>query len=334
MNKRKIKKNQHYIPKCYLKRFTIKGEKSLLWAIEKKSAKFLKTTSSINNVCCEDYYYYQIDQENNVDHTTLEDTFSEIENISSQHIERICDSKVSSRCNIKEREQGELAFFIGLLLTRGPSFRDTINKLHGEIVTKTLKDLYNGDKLPKIPDCLDMLIKEKGIENVIKVQIHPFVSLEPMFIAAREIALTFLQKNWCFYKAKSNNLFITSDNPVSFNFSNRSIFGGPAHPLSSITVTLSKEVCLSIKPNASGPVTFSDSFNMKMFEATSSMINEINRLVICAADQYVYLSEKNENVRLHVSKYKNTCQKIDMETPNEKTYSIIKNPYLKSFKGS
>ena len=79
MNQRSIKKNQHYIPQSYFKRFTIEGEKSLFWAIQKNSAEYLKSTSSIKRVCSENYYYYHHNQNGNVDHTTLEDTFSEIE---------------------------------------------------------------------------------------------------------------------------------------------------------------------------------------------------------------------------------------------------------------
>ena len=220
-----------------------------------------------------------------------------------------------------------------MLLTRGPSFRDPINDSHGDLVVKALKHLEEVDLLPEAPGDLQKEIDEKGIENILKAQIHPTVSLPSMIKLALTMALTLLHKKWYLYKTAKKEKFITSDNPVAFTFENNYTVGGPVHPKAIISLTLSKNVALIIKPE-SEEISYSTESNLKMYQASSSKVSDINRAIICAANEYVYLSEKNEAIRLQVAKYKDHSQKIFSETPNPKSFSIIKDPYSKHLKRS
>lgn len=334
MNLRKIKRNQHYIPQCYLKRFTIEGQKSLLWTIDKKTGQYLKTTSSIKKICSEDYYYYQLDDEGNVDHIGIEDRLSETERSVNPLLQTICDTTFGNRPDLSEENQGELAFFLALLITRGPSFRDPINNLHGELLTKLMLQMDKDNLFPEAPDILQKMIEEKGIENVIHAHIHPFVSLQAMIEGARLIALSMLKKKWIFYRAK-DNLYVTSNNPIHFSFSSRyrNLSGGPGHPQSILTIALSKNVALVIKPEPLEKCRFSDQHNLKMCSTSKSIVNQINKAVICSADKFVFSSEKDDGIRSMVEKFKDTKQKVFIDTPNKQSYSVIKNPYSKSLKG-
>jgi len=334
MNLRKIKRNQHYIPQCYLKRFTIEGQKSLFWVINKKTGQYLKTTSSIKKICSEDYYYYQLDDKGNVDHIGIEDRLSETERSVNPLLQTICDTTVGNRPDLSEENQGELAFFLALLFTRGPSFRDPINNLHGELLTKLMLEMDKNNLFPKAPDILQKMIEEKGKENVIHAQIHPFVSLQAMIEGAKFLALSMLKKKWIFYRAK-DIVYVTSDNPIHFSFSSkyRNLCGCPGDPLSILTITLSKNVALVIRPESLEKCRFSDQLNLKMYSTSKSIVNQINKAVICSADKFVFSSEKNEGIRSMVEKFRYKKQKVYIDTPNKKSYSVIKNPYSKSLKG-
>lgn len=325
MNQRKIKKKQHYVPQCYLKRFTIEGEKSLIWSIDKHKGEYLRSPSSIKRICYKYYYYYQINDNDEIDHITMENAFSELEKHGDGCLEKVCNSSVDSRVNITEKEQGELAFFLALLFTRVPSFRDGYHDLSGEILTSALKIAYSQGRLPDMPDVLKDLVNEKGIENVLKIQIHPFVSLEPMIKLGKQIAFSMLQKKWTFYRLDSYNGFVTSDNPVSFITPNEKAPIGPAHPLAILTIPLSKNMAVIISPAKEKDA---NPHNLRVVPASKTFIDIINKNTILAANNSIFTSQKNEYIHQLVNQAKGTSQKLSVYKTNDGAYSVIENPYL------
>lgn len=165
------------MPRCYLKKFTIEGEKSLIWSLDKAKANYLRTPSSVKKICAEDYYYYQVDENGEVDHTALEDALSDVEGIGIQHIDKLINASSMPYSPLGEKEQGELAFFLALLLTRGPAFRNAVNDLHGLMVQQMLAKPHHNREIPEPPSMFDDLIKEKGIKNLVDIEIFSFVSL-------------------------------------------------------------------------------------------------------------------------------------------------------------
>ena len=328
MNKRKEKQNQHYIPKCYLKRFTIEGEKSLIWSIDKHNGEYLRSSSSINKICCEDYYYYQINEQEEIDHITMEDAFWDVEHSGNIYLEKICNSDFDSRVDITEEERGELAFFLGLLFTRVPSFRDGVHDLCGELLVKALKIAHDQSALPEVPDELKDSVNKKGIENVLKTRIHPFVSLKPMLEVGKQIALSMLKKRWTFYRSANNDIFVTSDNPVSFITPNEEAPIGPAHPLAILTIPLSKNMAVIISPAKEKYAMFSHPTNLRVKLASKTFIDIINKHTILAANDFIFTSEKDESIHQLVNQAKGSSQKLSVNKTNDGAYSIIENPYL------
>ncbi|OCH37808.1 DUF4238 domain-containing protein [Aliivibrio fischeri] len=322
MSNRKIKKNQHYVPQSYLRRFTALGEKSLLWAFDKEKHEFKTLQSSVNKICSEDYYYYQIDESGDIDHIKLEDELSSIERIGNNIINRIIDMRCMPYVPILEREKGELAFYISLMLFRGPSFRDAINDVYGQVVKHALPIVMNDKNAPEIPSILKEMIETKGISNVIDINVNSVISLQPMIECAQTMGLSLLKKRWILVSAPEDNNFITSDIPVVFYPVNSSkTNGGPAHSTTEILFPLSSKVALIITP--------SQQFNegIEIGNSNKDLAIKINKLIFFAANSLVFCAEKY-NWLNNLPKSKGKGQRLNSGVPRD-GFNIIDNPWKK-----
>ena len=319
-NMLKIKKNQHYVPQSYLRRFTIEGEKSLLWEFEKKSSQFKRTTSSVNKICSEDYYYYQQDGSGGFDHIKLEDSLSEIEKVGNDILIKIINSHAMPYSCITEQEQGQFSFYISLMLTRGPAFRDCINELHGEIVWREFEISNRSGKLPDMPEVLGDLVKRKGLKNAIKAEIFSSVSLEYMIKAANQMALSLLKKNWELNVISSEDEFVTSDTPVVFTYDSCRFNNiGPAHPNTKITFPISNKLAITING-------LKTSQYIKNVPCRDEEVLSINKIIVDAANHSIFFFlrfEWLENLSLN-----NVGQKMTMNSSGD-GYEIIRNPHAR-----
>ncbi|EDM65954.1 hypothetical protein PE36_08131 [Moritella sp. PE36] len=317
MKNRKIKKNQHYVPKSHLKRFTIDGEKSLIWAFDKIKGEYERLTSSINKICAEDYYYYQIDPNGDVDHTLLEDVLSEIEMVGNNLIDKILGSRSLHYVPINGAQKGELAFYIALLMFRGPSFRDGIAEIYGQIARQTLNKVWDNAKVPKP---LQELVEKEGLSNVIDLQINSTVSLEHMAKSAQAAALEFLKKEWVLINAPEGSNFVTGDVPVVFSPYHQSVGDvGPAHPLAEILYPISKDTALILTPS-NDPKEY-----ILVGEYNDALLHEINTKISGAATKYVYSSEKF-NWLVSSSRTLGNGQRLVSNVASQ-GISIVKNPW-------
>ncbi len=318
--KLKVKKNQHYVPQSYLRRFTIKGEKSLLWEFEKENSCFKRNTSSVNKICSDDYYYYQQDEQGGFDHIKFEDSLSEVEKIGNDILIKIINSHAMPYSCITEEERGHLSFYIALMLTRGPAFRDCINDIHGTLVWSTLEHMYRSGQLPEMPEVLQKSIESNGFEGVIKAEVFASVSLQHIVEAARQIALSFLDKNWKINVVSGDEFFITSDTPVVFTSSTgANISIGPAHPNTKIIFPISNKVAITIEAVR----TSKDLMNSP---CSTSEAFYINKLIADAANKSIFCADKFAWLIDH--KFQGDGQKMKMESSGT-GYEIINNPYTK-----
>ncbi|EPT0832587.1 TPA: DUF4238 domain-containing protein [Yersinia enterocolitica] len=323
MSNKQAKKNQHYVPQSYLRRFTIDGEKSLIWSFDKKANKFLKNTSSINKICCEDYYYYQLDEEGNVNHTKLEDVISEIEKIGNDILNEIIGMSSMPFVSIHPEKREHLSLYIALMLTRGPSFRDAIHEVYGLSAKLMLKQLYNQGALSDMPAAIQVLIKEKGLEAVIQPSIHKFISLEPMIGSAQQISLSFLKKGWVLLKAQDGSEFITSDTPVIFySVVSDCDLIGPGHVNAEAIFPISKKLCLVITP------TFKGELEIAIEACTTGRVAELNKLILGAANDFAFCSKQHDWLLTLDGKSIAQGQKI-VSGIERKGFNVIGNPFKK-----
>ena len=95
--------------------------------------------------------------------------------------------------------KGTLAYYIALLLARGPSFRDGCHSFHKHIVDITTQKLYKMGKLPEPPEVVKKFIKNDDITSVLNVEIFPDVSIKYMLNLARQFGESLCSKKWEFY---------------------------------------------------------------------------------------------------------------------------------------
>jgi type I restriction enzyme S subunit len=320
-NPLKTKKKQHYVPQSYLKRFTIKNEKSLIWKFDKKKNEYNQTPASVKKICTEDYLYY-IPDGDGFDHVTLEDKISEIEKIGNDIIIKIINDVNTNKpyVRISEEEKGYFAFYIGLMLTRGPAFRDPINNMHVQLARNTLNTLYQNGKLTEPPPEVKKAITEKGINGVIKTLVYSFVSIEPMLKHAEDNAISILEKNWYFLVAPDDLEFITSDTPVCCISSSEKIINlEPAHPDAALFFPISKKITLIIQglcnPN-----------NMLIYMREAKSIEIINQLIANEANEFIFCSTKYDWLADIITN--KTGRKLKNLTGNCDD-GVIRNPYKK-----
>jgi hypothetical protein len=125
------KHRHHYIPQGFLKGFNAPDDSSdkLIWLYNKdKYSKPRKiSTKSIGYET--DYYAQEIDDDF-YDYNKLENAFSEVENTVIPIISSLHNSHGS--VNLSEINKGYLSYFVALLLTRVPSFREGIENIHSK----------------------------------------------------------------------------------------------------------------------------------------------------------------------------------------------------------
>ena len=194
---KQITRKQHYVPKAYLKNFSVSNQKSeqvyVVFAND-ENAKIV----SIDNICCRSYLYDQIaidpDSKTHIfaAPNEIENSFIELEGEYATIISKIKNAlRDSDEFELARVEIDKLRQFMSSLLFRNPVFVhlsnyiiDTQYKNDPQHI-KHVKDIF-----PDVP------------------HIAPDVGLFP-----RALAETMKESQLCIFKAKGS-VFVTSDMPV------------------------------------------------------------------------------------------------------------------------
>ena len=102
------KRNQHFVPQSYLRKFAIHGQESLVWKFDKTTGRASTDPVSVRKICSKDFYYYQRTDIGKIDHTKLEDAISQIEEIGIKIINSIRKPKHGINVSLCEEKKGEL----------------------------------------------------------------------------------------------------------------------------------------------------------------------------------------------------------------------------------
>jgi hypothetical protein len=291
------KKNQHYVPASYLRGFAIDGEKSLIWGYSKEHGK-CTGKRSVDSICSEEYYY----QQPMPDGTTtqvLEDAFQKPEKAAIEIIK-----KLKPAYSFSNYDKGTLAFYIAIMLTRGPSFRDGIHTSLKHLVETSVQVLYKEGILKEPPEEIKKHIKDNDLTSVMKAEIFPHVSLQYMINGAIQIGNSLCNKKWDFFFSKGD-YYITSDTPVIFGpppGSNDDV--GPGNPQSMIICPLNKNILLSARPYHS-----SDNSNYEFREAEKCFVDLVNKLQCFSSQKYVYSPLRSEELLQNVKSASGYSQK-------------------------
>jgi hypothetical protein len=299
------KKNHHFVPRSFLKGFAIDSEASFVWGYDKKYGK-CAGKRPISRICSLDYYYEQ-PLPDGTKSQCLEDALQTIETPSIDIIRNLSTSRTLSL-----EDKGHLSLYIGLLLTRGPSFRDGVHEFRRHVVEIMSQRAYESGRLPEPPEVLKRLIVNNDITSVIKTEILPHASLGHMRQLAIDIGKSLCSKKWDIYYVDGSDCFVTSDTPVMFGpcepTVNRAI--GPAHPESFVLCPITRKVLVAARPHCE-----SDSGPLEFMPAKTGMVEKTNELMCFNAQRFVYASQQSPELLGHVRKTKGYCRRF-------KTYRI------------
>ena len=285
----------HFVPQGFLRGFAVEGEatRNFVWVYDKNEGRAPRK-KSIRSIAWAPAYYAQERKDGSTDLDTIETGLANtIDNQIPLNLKAITP-KVGSRINLSGDEKGALAFFVGLSLTRVPSFRDGMNDFHSQVAQIALS--HQMDKDSELAEAVETY----GI----KAEAKPWVSLRPMIQLAEAIAESALQKNWQFFVAPPSVPLVTSDNPVVFSGRAAGLVQvGPAHPGAELVMNLRKDLSLVCTPKRGYE-------SMNVFQLSPVDARKFNRGIVRAARQRVFADHLSAELDRFVKKYAGEEQRI------------------------
>lgn len=322
------KRNQHFVPQSYLRKFAIHGQKSLVWEFDKTTGRASIDPVSVRKICSQDFYYYQRTDTGKIDHTRLEDAISQIEDIGIKIINSIRKPRNGIKVSLCEEKKGELSFYIAFLFARGPAIRNGIHELYAAIIQKKLASQYESGALLDASPVLHDLVQKHGLFKLIRTEIFTNVSLPHIVEMATILGQSMLAKRWTFYTPENDQFFITSDNPVSYllQLGLLSEPMGPAHQFSEVTIPLRKDLALVVSPTTNVPTT-KDESECVLLTATDTIVDAINRRTAAAALRFFFSSYNSPKLLSLAQSVTGTSQRFTGDIVEEGTWRPVENPY-------
>lgn len=285
----------HFVPQGYLRGFATDNDAStsFVWVYDKNPGRAPRK-KSVRSIAWAPAYYAQEHPDGTADLDTIETKLAQtIDNEIPQLLRRII-LRVGHTVAMSSEDKGALAFFLGLSMTRVPSFRDGIDAMHTKIAQIGLS--YLADKDPR----LSALVKNCGV----KADAKPWVSLRPMIEMAQSIAASALEKNWQFFVPPPGVPLVTSDNPVIFSGGTAGLDQlGPAHPQAELVMNLRKDLALVCTPKRGYPT-------MQAFGLSPTNARKFNRGIVRAAHQRIFADHHSATLDSFVKKYSGEEQRI------------------------
>lgn len=281
-----------------------------VWVYKKDDGAIIK--SSVKDTAVHRHYYSFKTQSGTRDSQTLEKRFSEIEGSTAKIFKKIVDQQ-----SLSNEERSLFAFFLALILTRVPNFRDNIENATAQlmkrmsIIMASHKDHFethikNFER--KTGEKIEMPVEElrqyilKG-EYDVKVG-NPDYSLSFMFENAKEIAPIFYEMRWAFFETTNNQYFLTSDNPLYYTdptYKPGSFYGvGLLNKKIEVTFPVSKN--LMFLATWEGPEGYLSS-NQKIRDI-------FNRRTIISAQNFVFAPENSTALSTLVQKYRGSSPQM------------------------
>jgi hypothetical protein len=275
----------HFVPQAYLRGFScpVRG-KQFVWVYDKRPGR-APTCKSVKSIAWAHNYYAQERDDGSVDSDTLEVGLAQTIDTRAAELIAKLDARGMREFKLTEDDESVLALFIGLSLTRVPSFRTGIQDLYSQIAQYTAEII--GPELWLGP----------GPPPKIKAEAKEWVSLEHMIEAGEQVANSLMEKQWQFFRSTPDQPFITSDNPV--------IFSGPApaSPYSEVFMHLTKGlavVCTPKLPHSWFPI----------IDAPKGQVKSMNATVARAARHRIFASHCSDGLDRLAKKYAGVEQKV------------------------
>jgi len=207
-------KRHHTVPRFYLRRFA--DDRDRLLRLDKRTAEAVQLRTKDATVVVDFYTITTDDGPSDV----IERRLSEIESKAATALRRI-EHGVD---HFDVDDLAGLSNFIAIQATRGPEFRDALNKFTDEVIKKMmfLQSQYPESVRQMLRAATGQDPSEVELQQAIEMmstgrfqaQMHPTASVSAMLEAAAPLVEIIAQMNWQMYSAPEP-VFFTSDRPVS-----------------------------------------------------------------------------------------------------------------------
>jgi hypothetical protein len=275
----------HFVAQGYLRGFSCpKRGRQFVWVYDKRPGR-APVCKSVKSIPWLSQYYAQERDDGTVDSDRLEKGLNEV--IETKAIELISrlDNDSDGSIELTDKQRALLATFIGISLTRVPSFRGGLRDLYSQIGQEYAEILSS-----------QMWTGEGPAPEVI-VEAPEWVTLDHMIESAGQIANSIFPKEWIFIRAPESVFFITSDNPVTWRGT------APANADSEVMMPLTKHLAIVCTPQAKGQ-------RHREIDASRQQVKMLNARVARAARNWIFASEESEGLDRLAKKYRGYEQKF------------------------
>lgn len=285
---------QHYVPKFYLKNFSISNREDYICAYQRNKKIFV---TNIKNVAVEKNFYTFKNKITGEMNDIVEKTFSLLEGKVSPLIKKLTKTNYLKLTN---GEKTLLSCFISILHLRNLSSKERLKNVHLEMTKQVLTiSAQNREFFKKHIKKAGIKIEgEKGIEEFRKFLLEKKYELysddDSYFLAkslilAQDLAPVIFFKEWNILESDSSRVFVTSDNPVSL-IRPRDLpqFYGVGFINGLITIPISPKRCLFLKNEKS---------SKNITRVNRKYVDFINRHTAFYSHKYIYSNIKSRDIQ-------------------------------------
>lgn len=283
---------QHYVPRVYLKNFSIfNGKEHYIWVFDKENDKIFQT--NIKEIAFEEEFYDKINEDQ-----VTENILRDIETRFGKAIVSLIDQKDISQLSKEDLE--DIAEFITLQMIRTKEDRLSFEQIPKQFL----------EKFPKLGDKLKAEVDQAmEKESIRKNHNRLIMEARGMF---KEIIKGM---KWILVINKTTFPYWSSDNPVvEYNSMNHAPYGNLG------LTTLGIEIHFPINPKLNliicDPVSFQSEPNKKVARDFRNIIRERD-LQVRYSTRFVFSNENNFNFARSMLK-----ENPELKEPNRERFSV------------
>jgi len=286
----------------------------MLWCYDKDTCKV--TRASVRNAAVRKLYYSFPAEGGTLDKQSFETALSELEDKAASAIRTLTERRI-----VSDQSKIDLAQFVALMYTRVPAFRENLQRIWGRWADMMLVGLTHDE------DRCRALMAETQAGKPAGVPVSPKDMREAILQGRLQTSLTLPstlsdvvyhgiswtqglgQMEWVLIAAPPGTEYVTSDNPVCREAPDRDArsIENPGLGLPSIEVTFPISCGLALLASWQA---FADTY----VTARPTVVREINRRTVMAAQRFVYSPSASDGLLRLVKKHSKRKPEVQLDT--------------------
>lgn len=288
-----VRQEQHFVPAFYLRRFA--GPTNLVQVFDGKFRKIIRPRGT-SGICKERFFYAidtgQADEASQI----VEHEFARIENMVAARIRPIVEDLLSGK-HVGDEAKWEIAYLMAMIWARGPAMRLQINSLQEQVLKFTFETIG----VDALVDSTDRRMGRNTSPEMRKSMQELVDSGQYSVSFSNEAHLKFLDdlpnwanlfhaQYWNVYINRTEETFVTSDNPVVVVIPERKDFYGPTFLERTHYFALSPEICIqAVHPDHDSGKKLR---RTTLFPDGQETVSHLNRVLAHQARRYVYARDR------------------------------------------